>query len=72
MNNKYITKRLAEFESLYEDQKEILDRPVCCTKEDCLCNKDTVWEHLKDFIAESIQQAVAEERDIWKTIQKKD
>ena len=50
-------KILAEFESLYEDQKEILDRPVCCTRKDCLCSKVIVWEHLKSFITTSIQQA---------------
>jgi len=55
-------KILAEFESLYEDQKEILDRPVCCTRKDCLCSKVTVWEHLKDFLATSNQEARAEER----------
>jgi len=63
MNNNYITKILAEFDSLYEEQKEILDIPVCCTEEDCLCNKDTVWEHLKSFLSTSINQAIAEERE---------
>ena len=58
----YTDKILAEFDSLYEEHKEILDIPVCCTNEDCLCNKDTVWEHLKSFLSTSIHQALAEER----------
>jgi len=56
-------KILAEFDSLYEEQKEILDIPVCCTEEDCLCNKDTVWEHLKSFLATSIAQAEKSGKD---------
>ena len=57
-------KILEEFESLYEDLKEILDRPVCCTKEDCFCNKDTVWEHLKSFLSDKLDQSRAEEREM--------
>jgi len=53
-------KILAEFDSLYEEHKEILDIPVCCTNEDCLCNKDTVWEHLKAFLTSKIAQAYQE------------
>ena len=57
-------KVLEEFDSLYEEHKEILDIPVCCTKEDCLCNKDTVWQHFKSFLSTSIHQALAEEREM--------
>jgi len=56
----YTDKILAEFDSLYEEHKEILDIPVCCTNEDCLCNKDTVWEHLKAFLTSKIAQAYQE------------
>jgi len=51
MNNKYITKRLEEFEKDF-CHEIILDQTV-----------RTVLQGLRLFIAESIHQAVAEEKD---------
>ncbi len=71
MNNKYITKRLEEFDIAFPkggtsgwigDPSYPAD--LCCGADSCLPNCDEKKrEAIKAFLAESIHQAVAEERE---------